>query len=58
VVFGGGTFLLLRAALENWAVIPSAMLALGIIGFEAALIVDWLGRVFERTDPTSAGIAV
>jgi hypothetical protein len=57
VTVGGGAFLLLRAVLENWAIIPAAALGLGLIGFEAALIVEWLGRVFERTDPASAGIA-
>jgi hypothetical protein len=57
-VVGGGAFLLLRSALDNWAFVPAAVLALGIIGFEAALIVDWLGRIFERTDPASAGISL
>lgn len=56
VAIGGGAYLLLRAVLENWAVIPAAVLGLGLIGFEAALIVEWLGRIFERTDPASAGI--
>jgi hypothetical protein len=27
------------------------------MAFEAALLVDWLGRVFERTDPTAAGLS-
>jgi hypothetical protein len=58
VTVGGGAFLLLRSTLESWAVVPAALLGLGLIGFEAALIVEWLGRVFERTDPASAGIAV
>jgi hypothetical protein len=58
VIVGGGAFLLFRATLENWAVIPAALVGLGLIGFEAALIVDWLGRIFERTDPASAGIVV
>jgi hypothetical protein len=57
VTVGGGAFLLLRTALENWAVIPAAILGLGLIGLEAALIVEWLGRIFERTDPASVGIA-
>jgi hypothetical protein len=58
VAVGGGVFLLLRSALENWAIIPAAILGLGLIGFEAALILEWLGRIFERTDPASAGIAI
>jgi hypothetical protein len=58
VAIAGGTFLLLRGILEGWAAVPAAVLALGIIGFEAALIVDWLGGLFERTDPATAGISV
>jgi hypothetical protein len=58
VAIAGGTFLLLRGMLESWAALPAAILALGITGFEAALIVEWLGGVFERTDPATAGISV
>jgi hypothetical protein len=58
VAIAGGAFLLLRGVIENWAVVPAALLALGIIAFEAALIVEWLGGVFERTDPATAGISV
>lgn len=54
----GGAFLLLRDPLGNWAAVPASLLALGTIGFEAALMVDWLGGLFERTDPASAGISV
>jgi uncharacterized membrane protein (DUF485 family) len=54
----GGTFLLLRGLLQNWAAGPAVLVALGIMAFEAALIVDWLGGVFERTDPATAGISV
>jgi ABC-2 type transport system permease protein len=57
-VIGGGVFLLLHAPLAAWAVIPAGALTLGIIGFEAALIVEWLGRVFEQTDPASAGLTI
>jgi hypothetical protein len=32
------------------------VLTLGTIAFEAALLVDWLGGLFERTDPAVAGI--
>jgi ABC-2 type transport system permease protein len=58
VAIGGGTFLLLRDVLNAWALVPASILALGIMAFEAALLVDWLGGIFERTDPTTAGIAV
>jgi hypothetical protein len=54
----GGAFLLLRPALGGWAVLPATALALGSMAFEAALLVDWLGGVFERTDPTVAGLSI
>jgi ABC-2 type transport system permease protein len=58
VAVGGGAFLLLRPGLEAWGLVPGIVLALGVIGFEAALMVDWLGRIFERMDPASAGISL
>ena len=42
--------------LEDWALIPAGGLALLAMGFEAAWIVEWLGGLFERTDPVAAGI--
>jgi ABC-2 type transport system permease protein len=57
-VIGGGIYLLLRAPLGDWALLPSGIVALAIMGFEAGWLVDWLGRVFERTDPATAGILV
>ena len=56
VAIGGGAFLLLHRAINAWAVVPATVLILGTIAFEAALLVDWLGGLFERTDPASAGI--
>jgi hypothetical protein len=56
VILGGGGYLLLRSVLNDWALIPAIAVALTIIGLEAALIVHWLGHVFERTDPVTAGI--
>ena len=53
----GGAFLLLRPIVAGWAALPAAALALGAMAFEAALMVDWLGRIFERTDPTAAGLS-
>lgn len=52
----GGAFFLLYPSLQIWAALPASMLALGIVAYEAALLVEWLGRVFERTDPAGAGI--
>jgi putative ABC exporter len=56
VGLGGGAFLLLRPAIDNWAALPATVLVLSTVAFQAALIVDWLGRVFEGTDPAGAGI--
>lgn len=56
VVIGGGAFLLLRPAVNDWAALPATVLVLGTIAFESALLVEWLGRLFERTDPATAGI--
>ena len=56
VAIGGGAFLLLHRAIDGWAALPATVLVLGTIAFEAALLVDWLGRLFERTDPAAAGI--
>ena len=57
VVLGGGAFLLLRPVINEWAALAATVLILGTIAYEAALFVDWLGRVFERTDPAAVGIA-
>ena len=56
VAIGGGVFLLLHGIVSRWAAIPATTLVLGIMAFEAALLVNWLGGVFERTDPAAAGI--
>ena len=56
VTIGGGAFLLLRGALHEWAALPASILVLGIIAFEAALLIEWLGNLFERTDAAAAGI--
>ena len=56
LAIGGGAFLLLHRAISGWAALPATVLVLGIMAFEAALLVEWLGRLFERTDPAAAGI--
>ena len=58
VALAGGSFLLLRPLLAGWAALPATVLALGTVAFEAALIVEWLGGVFERTDSVGAGIGL
>jgi hypothetical protein len=56
LAIGGGTYLLLYAAINEWAVLLATALILGIVAFETALLVEWLGRIFERTDPATAGL--
>jgi ABC-2 type transport system permease protein len=56
LAIGGGAYLLLQGAIHEWAALPAMALTLCTMAFEAALLVEWLGRVFERTDPASAGI--
>jgi ABC-2 type transport system permease protein len=56
VAIGGGAFLLLHRAINGWAAVPATVLVLGTMAFEAALLVEWLGRLFERTDPATVGI--
>jgi ABC-2 type transport system permease protein len=58
MALAGGGFLLLRPVAGWWAAGPATVLALGAVALEAALIVDWLGRIFERTDPATAGISL
>lgn len=58
VVIGGGAFLLLRPALDLWAALPAAIVTLATMAYESVLIVEWLGGIFERTDPATAGISV
>jgi len=53
---GGGSYLLLRPGIGDWAMLPSAGLALLAMGYEASWMVEWLGGLFERTDPVAAGI--
>jgi ABC-2 type transport system permease protein len=52
----GGSYLLLRPGIGDWALLPAGGLALLAMGFEASWMVEWLGGLFERTDPVAAGI--
>ena len=56
VAIAGGAFLLLRPTIDGWAAFPAATLGLLVMGYEAVLMVGWLGRVFERIDPAAAGM--
>jgi hypothetical protein len=57
LALGTGAYLLLRSSLEAYAAVPGTVLALGAIAVESMWLLDWLGRIFERTDPASAGIS-
>jgi hypothetical protein len=56
-LLAAGVFTLLEGVLGWWSALPAAgVLLLGLAG-EAVVMLRWLGRVFERTDPAGAGIA-
>lgn len=55
-VSGGVGFLLY--ALVGWpGLVPAAVLMAGILGCEVVLVVRWLGRVLERTEPSQVDAA-
>jgi ABC-2 type transport system permease protein len=56
-LLGAGLFELSRERLGWWAAVPAAVTLLSGIAVEAAIVLRWLGRVFESTDPAGAGIA-
>lgn len=47
----------LKDSIGWWSGVPAAVLLLVGAALEATLLLRWLGRVFETTDPTGAGIA-
>jgi ABC-2 type transport system permease protein len=53
---GGGLYLALGRSTSLWAIVPGSALLLTLLAGETMLLVRWLGGVFERTDPASAGI--
>jgi hypothetical protein len=44
----------LRPVLGWWSLLPAGLLGLLAAGLEAAVAIRWLGREFERTDPSAA----
>jgi hypothetical protein len=56
VALGGGTFLLLDRGLGLWALLPASAVGLGTLALEAGLAIEWLGKVFERTDAAAVGV--
>jgi len=55
---GGSVAVLLHPFAGNWALVPGTLVLLGSLTVEALLIIRWLGRVFEHTDPATAGVVV
>jgi hypothetical protein len=56
-LLAAGLFELSSDGLGWWAAVPAAVVLLSGIALEAAIVLRWLGRVFEATDPPGAGIA-
>lgn len=56
-LMAGLLFELLTDHLGWWAAAPAAVTLLGAITAEAMIVLRWLGRVFEATDPAEAGVA-
>jgi hypothetical protein len=54
---GAALAYLLRPAAGDWAAAPGLLLAVATVGLEMVPIARWLGRVFERTDPSAVGAA-
>ena len=54
---GGFAYLLLSHVVGEIAWLPAAFAAAVVVLAESSAAILWLGRVFERLDPTSAGIA-
>ncbi|MBA3555619.1 MAG: hypothetical protein H0W29_12780, partial [Gemmatimonadales bacterium] len=55
---GGAVFLGLAPEIGWWAAIPASAAALGIAAAEARVMIGWIGGVFERSDPATAGTGV
>jgi len=54
----GATFVVLEPSLGLWGAIPAVALALGATAAEALFAINWLGKVFDRTDPPAAGLFI
>ena len=50
---GAGIYLLLERPLGYYAAVPAAAALLGLAAVEGMVMVRWLGRVFERLDPST-----
>lgn len=47
---------LLQPVIGAWCAIPAAAVGIVAAAAEAAFAIDWLGNVFDRTDPPEAGL--
>jgi hypothetical protein len=56
IVLGGGAFFVLEPAAGMWAVVPAGLVSQVVLAAEALPLLRWLGRVFERIDPSAANI--
>jgi hypothetical protein len=54
---GGFAYLLLSQVVGDLAWVPAALTAAVVVLAESSAAVLWLGRLFERLDPSTAGIA-
>jgi hypothetical protein len=52
-----GVLTALEGVMDWWAAGPAALVLLAGAAVEAMLLLPWLGKIFERTDPAGAGIA-
>ena len=50
---GAALIYLLLPAMGDWAAAPGLLLTVAMVALEMVPIARWLGRVFERTDPTA-----
>lgn len=55
VALGGGLWFLLRDRIGIWALLPGATAVAAGVGLEAFLLLDWLGTLFQKMDPSETG---
>ncbi len=56
VFLGGVAFWLTRMVAGTWGLVPAVGVLIGAIAAECAVLLRWLGRVFERIDIAESGI--
>jgi ABC-2 type transport system permease protein len=58
LVAAGVVVVLLQPVIGMWCAIPAAVAGIIVAAVEAMFAVDWLGNVFDRTDPPEAGLTL